>query len=231
MNIAICFFGILYGNGGRVGSFKDFRHCYPNLHRNIIRPLEDEGHNVSNYFSTYRITDAEVEEEIYNLTNPKDVVYSDYNGSNAFTTKKTSFTLFKRIKTDVCILCRSDMHFNKPLKENVYLDKFNFLFPEAETWALHKFTTDNFYIWPHTLTDIVEKSFNESFGAFRPLSMAQDTHGVYKKILQYIKPEQINFISDKEEYSDVNSFYSICRTELPNRNELLNNEVMERFYK
>jgi hypothetical protein len=233
MKIAICLFGILYGTGGKFGSLRDVRHCWPNIKRNLIDPAIHNGHEVKLCLSTYKVDDTVIEKEILELLQPGYIKYCDFANSDGFTTKSGALELLEGVDADLAILTRSDIHFNKiMLDENVDVNKFNFLFPESNHWQNFKYTTDNFYIWPSRMTSIVKKSLQESYGAYRSSAMSHDTHGLYNKLIQYIDPSEIHLISQEEQFSDVNEFYTLCRTNLPSdRNYNINEEVFERFYK
>jgi hypothetical protein len=43
MKLGFSFFGIIYGAGGRTGSDRDFRHCWPDLKRDLIDPFVNLG--------------------------------------------------------------------------------------------------------------------------------------------------------------------------------------------
>lgn len=233
MKIAICLFGILYGTGGKFGSLRDVRHCWPNIKKNLIDPVTKLGHEVKLCLSTYKIDDAVIEKEIIDLLQPGYIKYCDFENSDGFTTKSGALDLLEGVDADVMILTRSDIHFNKNMvEENIDVNKFNFLFPESGHWHNLKYTTDNFYVWPSRMTSVVKKSLHESYGADRDSAMSHDTHGLYNKLIQYIDSSEIHLISQEEQFSDVNSFYTLCRTNLPSdRNYTINEEVFERFYK
>lgn len=62
--------------------------------------------------------------------------------------KFEAIKLAKESDADFQILLRSEIHYNKIIKdENINYEKFNFLFPELGWWESHKFATDNFYTW------------------------------------------------------------------------------------
>jgi hypothetical protein len=233
MKIAICLFGIIYGTGGKFGSLRDLRHCWPNIKKNLVDPAIQSGHEVELYLSTYKSVNPLIEADIVDLVKPKEINYCKFENSDGFTTKSGALDLLETVDADLFILTRSDIHFNKNmLEENIDVNKFNFLFPESNHWNDLKYTTDNFYIWPQRMTSIVKKSLHESYGAYRDSAMSHDTHGLYNKLIQYIDPSEIHLISQEEQFSDVNSYYTLCRTNLPSdRNHKINEEVFERFYK
>jgi hypothetical protein len=224
MKIAVCLFGILYGEYLRYGHkfSKDFRHCWPNIKTNIIDSLKE--HDVKIYVSTY--FNESIDEEFKNLIKPNGVKYSEFEGSDIFTSKIGIFDALPEEDFDFVIATRLDLHFNKSIAElNLDYNKFNFLFCEKDH-AYLKYTTDNFYAWPHRLTSIVKKSLQETYKAFRDIP---DTHGLLNKLLQYVPEQDIHIVSNVEQFSDVNEFYTICKHELPDRGYLPHPEVVERY--
>jgi hypothetical protein len=104
------------------------------------------------------------------------------------------------------------------------------LFPEKNTWqSEHKFTCDNFYIWPHLLSQRVQIAMEHTYAWPRGKPFV-DTHGLYIKLKEEGKIDDsfIHFISTKEELSDVNSYYTCCRSGLPKR-DCLHPEVADRY--
>lgn len=233
MKIGFVFFGIIYGPGGRTGSDRDFRHCWPNLKSMLIDPFVEMGHEAVVYFSGYELPNKELETEFYDLIKPRAVTYSKFEGSDPFTAKGNAFFAFENDDLDVIVFTRSDIHFSKVIaKENVDFDKFNLLFREKDWWESHNFACDNLYIFPHSMTQAVKIAMFETYGYPRGKPLV-DTHAILDKLMKYVPPEQINFISDVHENSDVNSYYTCCRSGLPTtgRGEHIHPEVAERFYK
>lgn len=232
MKIGFCFYGITYGLGGRTGSSRDFRHCWPNIKKMLIDPLVAQGHEAKIYFSTYFFEDKEIEKEFYEMVKPDDVFFSSMQGSDPFTAKFASFNVIQDKDVDVIILSRCDVHYSKILaNENINFEKFNFLFPEKDWWNTeYKFTCDNFYVWPHHMSqEIVRRAMFATYTWPRGKPFV-DTHGLMVKLLEHISPGEINLISDVEELSDVNSFYTCCRNGLPKR-DCIHSEVEERYKK
>jgi hypothetical protein len=231
MKIGFVFFGIIYGLGGRTGSLRDFRHCWPNLKQMLIDPFVEKGHEVKIYFSGYEFDDKEIEKEFYDLIKPHAVVLSSFKNSNPFTAKYSSFNCFEHDDNDVIIFTRSDAHWSRILaNENIDLTKFNFLFPEKGWWQTeYKFTCDNLYIWPREMTKNVRSAMKDTYAWPRGEPLV-DTHGLMVKLEQYVSSEDIHLISTEEELSDVNSFYTCCRSGLPDR-ECMHFEVRDRYNK
>ena len=231
MKIAFCFYGILYGLGGRTGSSRDFNHCWPNIKRMLIEPFTLQGHQINIYFSSYPIENQENKKTFGEIVESKNVVYSEFENSDPFTAKYASFNILENINDDIIILTRSDVHWSKIIaSQNINFDKFNFLFPEKDWWNTpYKFTCDNFYIWPKRMTKNVKKAMIETYGFPRGKPLV-DTHALMFNLKKYISEEEIHIISDVEELSDVNSFYTCCRSGLPKRN-CMNKEVEERYEK
>lgn len=229
MKIAFCFYGILYGVGGRTGSSRNFSHCWPNIKKMLVDPFISQGHEVSLYFSSYPIEDEKQNNEFKTIVDPKNVFYSDFKNSDPFTAKYASFKILQKLKDEVIILTRSDIHWSKKIaNENIDLNKFNFLFPEKGWWNTeHQFTCDNFYIWPSKMTRYVKKAMKETY-AFPRGKPFVDTHALMFNLKKYVSEKRIHMISDVEELSDVNSFYTCCRSGLPKR-DCMHIEVEQRY--
>lgn len=209
MKIGFCFYGITYGTQATKG-FKDYRHCWSDIHRKLIQPFIDNGHDAKIYVTTYPFTDPAIEQEFYNTVKPEKVHYCDFNGSDPFTCKGT-FDAFLNEDLDFVILTRFDIHFHKVLfNENIDYSKFNFLYPEngGFWWDMLRWTTDNVYMWPYHLTMQVHQALHHTYRNLRP--DFADTHALLHKLLLNIGHENIHFISNIPEGSDTSSFYTLC---------------------
>ena len=229
MKLGFSFSGIGYGEGGRTGSRRDFCHCWNNLYTMLVQPFIDQGHEAKIYFSTYKIGDEEVEKEFFETVKPKAVYYSEFAGSTPFTCKGAACNAFMHEDLDAVIFTRSDLHYSKVIaNEKIDFNKFNFLFPEKDWFNTpYKFSCDNLYIFPHHMTPHVHRALNETYGWPRGESMP-DTHALMVKLSQYVPESEIRFISETEELSDVNTFFTCCRSGLPNRG-CMHPEVRERY--
>lgn len=224
--IIFSFYGILYGFGGRTGSSRDFRHCWPNIEKNLVNPYREKGYETQIHFSSYFFSEKEIENQFYELIKPNKVLFNTIENSDPFTSKFASFENFENEDADIIIFSRCDVHYNKILfNENIDYSKFNFLFREKEWWDTNRFSCDNFYIWPQKFTSSIKKAFRETYRYPRPGYV--DTHGLYNKLIPYIGEEQTHFISEVQEISDVNSYYTCCRSDLPRR-DCMNEEVKQR---
>jgi len=227
MKIGFCLYGLLTDTyqGRENVQEKDYRHCWPNIYRNVIEPFLEE-HECHIYVSTYDTND-ETKKEMMELIKPEQVIYSDKEGSTPFTSKINVFRLLDDKDLDFIIHCRLDLHFHQPISTyNIEYDKFNFLFPEKNHWHL-RYANDNLYMWPHKMTKLVEDSLRKTYRVVRPTTFC--THGLHIKLSKVIEEKDINFISSNEERSDVNSFYSICKRELGSKTPNIHPEVVERF--
>jgi hypothetical protein len=164
---------------------------------------------------------------------PKAIQLLSKENSNPFTTKGKCLTPLIDEDLDFVIICRIDMHFSKVIAtDNIRFDKFNFLFKEKGWWESHRFTCDNFYMFPYAMLNSVDKAISETFCYPRGWPLV-DTHGLYDKLTQYVSPNDIHFISETHELSDINSYYTCCRTLLPigeERMKYLHPSVKERYY-
>ena len=226
MKIAVSLYGLLYGQFMRDGqpSVKDFKHCWPNINKNIIQPLRDMGHEVQVFVSSYKIPDEQLEKEFYEMVQPAGVYYSNFEGSNTFTSKIASFENLLNKNFDFVIFTRLDLHWFKPI-DNIQFDKFNFLFMEKGVAHLN-WTCDNMYMWPGSMTNFAHISMRETYHAYRNLP---DTHGLMNKLVQYIPREKMVVLSDVEQNSHDNLYYSICKADYKTNHFPVHPEVLERF--
>jgi hypothetical protein len=230
MRIAIAFFGILYGKGGKTGCDRDFRHCWSNINDMVVQPYRDLGHSVKLYFSSYPFEDKDVEKEFFDLVEPDDIVYSELKNSNAFTSKAALFkTFINDTSVDTIIYTRVDMHWNKKfIDTNIDYDKFNFLFREKDWWESHMYACDNLYIFPQHMSEVTLRSMLEDHAS---PAMSIHKHELPRYLTKYIGYNQINFMTEEHQYSDMNDLYTLCRNELrPEcRGKYMHKEVAERF--
>lgn len=234
MRIGFSFFGILHGPGGRTGSDRDFRHCWPNLNNNLVRPFLEQGHDCKIMFSGYTIKDPLIERELHSIVKPENINYSHFANSDPFTAKFAAFNNFiNDHELDAVVFTRSDIHFKRIMaNENIDWEKINFLFPEKGWWESHKFSCDNFYVIPKKYFRAVRDAMEDTYCYPRGKPYV-DTHGLWNKLETYVDPENFHFISNEAEISDVNSFYTCCRNGLPIGEERmvhLHTEVKEKFY-
>jgi len=229
MKIGFVFFGIIYGPGGKTGSDRDFRHCWPNLKRMVIDPFVKRGHEARIYFSGYPFTDKEIEKQFYEMVKPDGVVFSKFENSNALVTKTSAFGAFMNTDNDVIIFTRSDIHYSKIIAEmNIDFHKFNFFFKEASGWWKHqRFTNDNLYIFPNSLSPKVFAALMD----MKERSPNIHTHELLVYLEKYLSMDDIHVILDEENLSDMNKYYTLCRSELRKecRGEYMHEEVRARF--
>lgn len=218
MIFGLALFGIFHGYHGRTGSSRDFRHCFPNIHRMIVEPLQKQGHVVKVFVCTYPIQEHDASQAFFDIVKPEHVVWCEFSGSNQYTTKSRLFEcLVDRPELDVIIYSRCDMHYSISIDElSIDWEKFNFLFREKDHWENLRYATDNIYIWPHRMTAIVRKAMSDAIAASCARGRV-DTHNLYNFLTSYVSPEDVHFVSDVHALSDVNIFYSICRNDLPDR--------------
>lgn len=230
MKIAFCFFGILYGKGGKTGCERDFRHCWPNIKKMIVDPYKELGIDTRLYFSSYPIEDKVAEEEFYDLVRPDKIVLSKLEKSNAFTSKEKLFeTFIDDDFADTIIYTRSDIHWNqKFLRTKIDYKKFNFLFKEKNWWDSHMYACDNLYIFPQNMSKAFYQAMLDDH--YSP-AQSIHKHELPRFISKYIGIENINFMTEDHQYSDMNTFYTLCRNELRDecRGIYMNAEVAEKF--
>lgn len=230
MKIGFAFYGIAHGTDKKTGYTRDFRHCWPNINRMLIQPFINKGHEAVIFASTYKIEDPQVDTEFYNTLKPKVVVYSDFETSDAFTSKGRLHDAFADEKDlDLIIFTRTDIHFSQVIADlPIAYDKFNFLFPEGDGWwDRARFACDCFYIWPHKYSKEVCDSMRETYGWPRG-TQYPDTHGLINFLAKRIQLTQMHMISGKPAISNVNEFYTLCRRDVPDH-PCFHPEVRERF--
>ncbi len=216
MKIGFAFYGITEGTDPKTGYSRDFRHCWNNIQQYLIRPFVEKGHEAIIYASTYPFKDASTEKEFFSLVNPKKVVMSHFESSDAFTAKSALHNAFDGEDLDLIIFTRFDIHFHQDMSQlNIDYDKINFLFPEGDGWwERAMFTCDCFYIWPHRLSNDVKTAMRDTYGWPRG-TQYPDTHGMINKLIQRIAPENIYMMSMEPQISNVNKFYTLCRPNVP----------------
>lgn len=229
MKIGVFLFGISY-NTNRHGNQVDFRHCWSNIEDMLIIPFKEQGHDVKVFTCTYIFQDKEIEKEFFKMIHPDKSLFLTYKGSDKTTCKENLFRLIQdRDDIDLVIFTRFDIHFKKKIVfDNINLSKFNFLFREdnVHCWNQHKYTTDNFYIWPYIMTDIVKVSLIESFN----YNDYRDSHALYRYLINRISEEDIHFVSDTFELSDTNSFYTLCIPDMIREKRTgIHPDVLQRF--
>lgn len=233
MKIGFVFYGITYGPGGRTGSDRDFRHCWPNIKEMLVDPFVAQGHEVYLYLSSYFQENGPFWEELFKTFKPRHLVFSQMEGSDPFTCKGNCFAAFENdADLDMVIITRSDIHWSKKVAEHdIDFNKFNFLFPEGDGWwERAEFTCDNFYLFPFDMTPIVKEAIHDTYAWPRGKPLV-DTHGLMTKLANYLPRDRMHIISKTPEISDVNSFYTCCRNGLPEdgRGGHIHPEVKERF--
>lgn len=229
MIIGLALYGIFHGYHTNAGSAADFRHCFPNTRRMIIDPLREQGHVVKTFVCTYPILDPEALRDFHAMVDPVKVEWCDFTGSSQYTTKTGLFKTFAEEKDlDVVIFARCDIHYANPINRLSFdMEKFNFLFREKNHWHNLKYATDNIYMWPHRTTPVIRKAMIETISTARSQGR-RDTHNLYNVLSHHLSGDDIHFVSEVHALSDVNIFYSLCRSHLPDR-PCLHPEVRERF--
>jgi hypothetical protein len=157
MKYALCLRGINYnsnylhdGKRGITPYTIDFSDCLPYLYKNIITPLEKNGHIVDIFFVTY---DTPKLKQFINILNPKKVLINNFDPSLTSYAWKNIYNLFidslKTIETysidnnityDFTILCRFDSLCIENIT-NVFLEPDGVSFPAPRDdcfWVIGK---------------------------------------------------------------------------------------------
>lgn len=218
MNIGFGFYGIAHGTDKKTGYTRDFRHCWSNIEENLIKPFSNSGHSVYKFVSTYYPwTDNDVEKDFWDMIKPTRVYYSSLEGSDAFTSKSKLHDAFMHEDyLDLIIFTRLDIHFHQPMNfSNIDYNKINILFPEdPQWWESHRFVCDCFYIWNHKFSPQMCSAMRQTYGWPRG-KQYPDTHGILNFLVPTVGENNINFLSTECQISNVNTFYTLCRPDVP----------------
>jgi len=192
MNIALIFAGISFGHK----SDRDFSHCFPNIHHNLIQPLQEE-HSVYTYVMTY---DNYRMDEVSRLLNPKRLTAIPFESSSGQNpTRKLAIDMLDgEDYIDFYIMSRFDVHYTKHLKDfNIDYNKFNITSPEGDGyWEREKWVGDTFYAWPKRLHEGVKIAYNELMN-YHPSHM----HNFYNIVSPILGIDDIHFMSTEPQLS------------------------------
>ena len=201
MKIGIVITGISYGCG------RDFRHCYNNIYAKLIEPYMQE-HEVNVYLTSYH---NEKEEELVNTYKPAKHQFLSMDCSHQVLTYISGLDLVEDEDLDFVICTRPDIHFHKNMKDiDIDYQKFNALFHERGWWDSMHFTTDNYYAFPH---DMLSRFKLVLYDLYQNPSRAEpviDLHQAFFRMQKIIGISKTKIVSDLDELSNYNSFYSLC---------------------
>lgn len=200
MRIGILFNGISYGIG------RDFRHCFNSINSNLIIPFQ-KNNDVKVFLTTYK---HQFEEEQVKLYAPHLYSFLDTNTSHQVLTYIKSFEQIKNEPLDFIISTRHDIHFHKDMSNiGIDFEKMNALFKERGWWDNMKFTTDNFFAFPHSM---LSSAIDVLYSLYEnPSRVGQtDLHQFFHRMQNKVGISKTNIISNIDELSNYNSFYSLC---------------------
>ncbi len=185
---------------------RNFAHCANNLHEFLIDPFKKD-HDISLYTSTYI---DHTNSELLNIYNPKKHQFLDINGSHQVLTYKKSLEQLLDQNNDFIISTRFDIHFHQKINEiGINYSKFNALFKEKGWWNNMKFTTDNFFAFPHTMLNSFILVLDDLYQ--NPSRQGQtDLHQAFFRVQNIVGEQQTNIISNIDELSNTNLYYSLC---------------------
>lgn len=223
MNVGILFCGISYG----IQKDRDFAHCYPNINKTIIQPLEDNGNIIRNYLCTY---DNPKIEELKVLYNTNKCLILPFDGSKQVNTRFEGLKFLQDEDLDFIIMGRFDVHYNMSILDTkIDFDKFNIVSKEGNGyWSRQQWTGDTFYAFPKKFFDGFYKSFIDLLNTNYD---HQHMHNLYPILSNHIGSENINFMFDNEQLSG-HEFNSICTkyyVDMHRNNFKINDEVLARF--
>ena len=213
MKIAVLLTGICYSDGQDVLP-RDWRQCY----KNILEFFS--GIEVDYYLTTYN---SVFNEELIKIFKPKKSLFLDYKTSTQRGTFLKSLENILENQADFIFCTRFDIHFNKKIDDfKIDYTKFNFLFREKSNWDVisggvkRYFVTDNFFAFPIKYKSIfsdcilgLEKSFYKKFTTHSLPFLHHIFDGSEPKLCDFV---EYTFISNLEENSNSNSFYTLVRT-------------------
>jgi len=228
MKIGLLMAGISFG----YKSDRDFRHCFPNISKNLITPLK-ENHEVEVYVTTYQ---HEYIKELNELFEPVELKILPYDGNTQLTTRRESFLQADKEHLDFFIMSRFDLHFNYTLRNfNLDFNKFNIVSREGNGfWEREKFIGDVLFAWPRSLQSGVRKTFDDLLSASKLGDWRHEgkhNHNFYTVLSPNIGQENIHFMFDNYQLSG-HEFASICTEDCSRRlrgQYFVNEEVIARF--
>jgi hypothetical protein len=200
MKIGISFVGISSGIG------RDCRHCFPNHKSMLIDPFKNK-FNTKVYLTSYN---SDHMDEIIKLYNPNKYIFNDFDGSHQVLTYIKSLEQLRNENLDFVISTRFDIHFNKNIENvNFNYNKFNALFKERGWWSSMKFTTDNMFAFKYSMLEDFISILQDLYINPSRFGMT-DLHQVFSRMQNKIGIDNTNIISNIDELSNYNIFYSLC---------------------
>lgn len=199
MKIGLSFVGISHGTG------RDYNHCFSNINEFLIAPFKKD-HDVKIYLTTYNTNS----DNLIKLYDP--VAYQFSDKSHQMLTYIKSLEQLRNQDLDFIISTRFDIHFHKKINEiNIDYTKFNALFKEKGWWDSMKFTTDNLFAFPSNMIDDFLFVLNSLYQ--NPSRHLQtDLHQAFSRMQNKIGTDKTHIISNVDELSNTNLFYSLCNT-------------------
>lgn len=228
MKIGLLMAGISYG----YKSDRDFRHCFPNISKNLIEPLK-EFHEVETFISTYEHKYITEMEELYK---PVKTRFIPYEGATQLSTRADCLDLVSNLDIDFYIMTRFDVHFNKPFSQfNLDFNKFNIVSREGNGfWEREKFIGDTFFAWPKFLHAGVLKTFED----LKQVSKTGDwrhegkhNHNFYLLLSPNIGEDNIHFMFNNYQLSG-HELTNCCTKDYADRLRGIipvNEEILARF--
>lgn len=200
MNVGVLLIGISSGFG------RDFTHCASNIKTNIIEPLKKE-HDVNIVLTSYK---SDSNKELIDTYSPCKYTFLDFNDSHQIQTYILGLESSLDIDLDFVICTRFDIHFHKSIVDiPIDYTKFNALFKEKGWWNNNHFTTDNFFAFPQNMTTKFIDVLHDMYKNPARYRMT-DLHQAFYRVSKLIGEENSHIVSNIEELSNYNSFYSLC---------------------
>jgi hypothetical protein len=200
MRIGINLVGVSKGLKNR-----DWKNTSDNIKENLINGWGDN--EVYVYVTTYY--NDSINELLY-FYNPINYKILQYKNSDQRLTYIESLKNIEYEPLDFIISTRFDIKFKNSISNlDIKYDKFNFLFKEKGWWDNHNFVTDNIFLFDTKYTGFFIESIYDFYK--KPYRDCPDLHPTYRYIKPKIGEENINIISNIEEISTNNSFYTLIR--------------------
>jgi hypothetical protein len=205
MKIAINLVGISYGIRDR-----DWRILTENNMTKLVDDLSKLG-EVFMYLTTYKNVTTD---ELIEFYKPRKSIIMEFEGSDQRLTYAKSLENIVSEDVDLIVSTRFDMEFAESFsistlveEQKVDLNKVNFLFKESRH---DPFVCDNFFIIPkHYLSMFIDAIHEEYANPAR--RFCTDLHAIYRRMREKIGDNNINFVSQIEQRSNHNSFYTLKR--------------------
>ena len=218
MKIGILLRGIAYGKSNhtnRENFERDFRNCAENFYEMVLNPLK-ELHEVKVYLCTY---EHPFMQEMLETYEPEKTKILNFEFSNQITNFLEALELIEEEQLDFVLVMRFDMKYNIQVTDlGIDFDKVNFSYrlapPEVSPWEHWQFVSDLAFYFPPKYINQIASAAHDLLA--NPPRIWIDLHGIYKNLKQYIKEDEINFLTDEiwQHCNSKHPIHEIVRTKI-----------------